>query len=197
MKRIKRGSFTVEAAVIIPLTVLTFALLLGFAYYTHQRVWCTGAVYESLLAASQRREGDSHTPREEADEHLSARINEAPLLAKGISGSTDGMIPIMSLTGVFLLLKLCQQQFPLPFPLFLPADPVSDEEQQRGQSHKHRRQFTVHSRPPYFLPSCSRLPQSRLPRLLLLQVQYDAGSCKPVPLSPLLSEAGTAGGHIL
>ena len=90
MNRIKRGSFTVEAAVIIPLTVLSFALLLGFAYYTHQRVWCTGVVYESLLAASQRREGDSHTPREEADEHLSARINEAPLLAKGISGSTDG-----------------------------------------------------------------------------------------------------------
>lgn len=83
---VKKGSFTVEAAFIIPLIVTVLAVLIGYAYFTHQRVWCTGAVYESMLYASGKRNSTEETS-DTAAAHLTERINEAPLAAGTVTGS--------------------------------------------------------------------------------------------------------------
>lgn len=51
-RRWRCGSFTVEAAVVVPLTVFLIAALIGLTFLAHDRMWYTGAACEAALAAN-------------------------------------------------------------------------------------------------------------------------------------------------
>ena len=84
---LKKASFTIEAAYIIPLMLVFVAGLLGFTYFTHHQNWCRGAAYESVYYALQRNTGEE-TPEELAGQRLSDRILEIPLDVSEISSET-------------------------------------------------------------------------------------------------------------
>lgn len=75
----KKASFTVETAYIIPLMLVFISFLLGFAYFTHQQVWCRGAAYESIYYGLQRNMNGK------ADGRLKERLLEIPLEIPEIS----------------------------------------------------------------------------------------------------------------
>ena len=56
IKQIKRAVFTVEAAVILPITALILTALIGYIYFAHENVWCEAAVYEAGLDGTQHTE---------------------------------------------------------------------------------------------------------------------------------------------
>lgn len=74
----KRAVFTVEAAVIVPLSVTMIALLIGFCYYVHQSNWCMGAALESAEKSVECGiEGKSKTA---GKNRMDTRISEVPVL---------------------------------------------------------------------------------------------------------------------
>ncbi len=87
-KTIRKGSFTVEAAAILPLLAAFIALLLGFIYFTHQQNWCRGAAFESIYYALQRNPGEKKIAGL-ADMRLKERIAEAPMSFTDMQGSTS------------------------------------------------------------------------------------------------------------
>ena len=88
-KQWSRAVFTVEAAVIIPLSVIMLALLLGYDYYTHQSVWCKGAACEAALYSMQRFQDGSEAVTKAA-ERIDERFSEAPLQMGSMSPDTSG-----------------------------------------------------------------------------------------------------------
>ena len=61
-KRIKRGSMTIEAALLMPLLLLVVTITLYLFFYVHNKVWLTAAAYEAALDGSMetaRPEGKS------------------------------------------------------------------------------------------------------------------------------------------
>ena len=57
-KQIRRGSLTVEAAFIVPISWFCAALLTALNFYIHNVVWYQAAAYEAVLAANGR-EGET------------------------------------------------------------------------------------------------------------------------------------------
>lgn len=51
-KEIKKGSFTVEAACVMPVILLVLFGLLYLCFFVHNRAWLTAAAYESALTGS-------------------------------------------------------------------------------------------------------------------------------------------------
>lgn len=51
-KSIKSGSFTVEAACVMPLILLVLIGCLYLCFFVHNRAWLTAAAYEAALAGS-------------------------------------------------------------------------------------------------------------------------------------------------
>ena len=74
----KRAVFTVEAAFLIPLIATIIVLLLGYIYYTHEKVWSTSVAYEAGFYSVQRREKDV-TAQALAEERIENRTEEKPL----------------------------------------------------------------------------------------------------------------------
>ena len=61
-KRMKRGSMTIEAALLMPLLLLVVMITLYLFFYVHNKVWLTAAAYEAALDGSMetaRPEGKS------------------------------------------------------------------------------------------------------------------------------------------
>ena len=61
-KRMKRGSMTIEAALLMPLLLLVVTITLYLFFYVHNKVWLTAAAYEAALDGSMetaRPEGKS------------------------------------------------------------------------------------------------------------------------------------------
>ena len=61
-KRIKKGSMTIEAALLMPLLLLVVMITLYLFFYVHNKVWLTAAAYEAALDGSMetaRPEGKS------------------------------------------------------------------------------------------------------------------------------------------
>lgn len=52
MKKIKRGSLTVELACVMPLILLVLMGILYLCFYVHNRTWLSAAAYEAALAGS-------------------------------------------------------------------------------------------------------------------------------------------------
>lgn len=74
IKRLKRGSFTVEAAVIVPVAVMIIAALISYIYFMHERVWSKASAYEAAFYAVQRIE-DNSSVEEKINERLSDRYD--------------------------------------------------------------------------------------------------------------------------
>ena len=61
-KRMKKGSMTIEAALLMPLLLLVVMITLYLFFYVHNKVWLTSAAYEAALDGSMetaRPEGKS------------------------------------------------------------------------------------------------------------------------------------------
>lgn len=55
MKNEQNGSFTIEAAVIVPIILLIFAVLIQILFYYHDKNILAGAAYETAVVGSERR----------------------------------------------------------------------------------------------------------------------------------------------
>jgi hypothetical protein len=77
-KRIKKASFTVEAAFIVPLSAAVLALLIVFIYFTHEKAWAVSVACEASFYAMQRQESEE-TRGEILEERLEVRKKENPL----------------------------------------------------------------------------------------------------------------------
>ena len=57
-KRMKRGSMTIEAALLMPLLLLVVTITLYLFFYVHNKVWLTAAALrKQLLTAVWKRHG--------------------------------------------------------------------------------------------------------------------------------------------
>lgn len=56
MKRLVKGSYTLEASWLIPIALGIFALAVGSWFYYHDKTVLTGAVYETIVVACGREE---------------------------------------------------------------------------------------------------------------------------------------------
>lgn len=71
----KKGVFTVEAAVAVPLAVSMLASLIGYCYFAHQINWYKGAAFESADAGLK----EPAKAEAEAKEHILLRSSEIPI----------------------------------------------------------------------------------------------------------------------
>ena len=82
-----------EAAFIIPFSLLVILILIGFCYYEHQINWCKGAAYEAVLYGIYT--GDSGGQAAQAAAiRLRERADEAPLKVGEITTSSSHFIGI-------------------------------------------------------------------------------------------------------
>ena len=61
MKQWKRGSYTVEAAFLVPVAVMLTALLIVYTFYVHNKVWYTAAAWECVLTGLEAKESGETT----------------------------------------------------------------------------------------------------------------------------------------
>lgn len=52
MKKVKRGSFTIEAALLMPVIFLVLMGVLYLNFFVHNRAWLTAAAYEAAVSGS-------------------------------------------------------------------------------------------------------------------------------------------------
>jgi Flp pilus assembly protein TadG len=67
MRKIKRGSFTVEAALLMPVIFLVLMGLLYLNFYVHNRAWLTAAAYEAAVSGSMEGYSKNGNSYEKAD----------------------------------------------------------------------------------------------------------------------------------
>lgn len=61
MEQLKKGSFTVELACLMPLYLLVIFTSIYLCFYVHNRAWLTAAAHESaLIGATTRRSSDEN-----------------------------------------------------------------------------------------------------------------------------------------
>ena len=106
MNNWKKASFTVEAAFIVPFSLLIIVILIGFCFYEHQINWCKGAAYEAVLYGIYEGDSDDQAAQSAA-ERLRERSDEAPVNVGEINTSFSHQIGIKAayetsvLPGVF------------------------------------------------------------------------------------------------
>ena len=76
IKKLKQGVFTVEASFIVPIAALVLAMLMGYAYFMHERAWSKAVSYEAAMNAVQYEASDKSI-KKYADERLEARYSES------------------------------------------------------------------------------------------------------------------------
>ena len=76
MKQWKRGSYTVEAAFLVPVAVMLTALLIVYTFYVHNKVWYTAAACEAALEGSGRLESSGLTPVQAAGKKAEERAEQ-------------------------------------------------------------------------------------------------------------------------
>ena len=52
MKKLKKGSFTLEAALLMPLLLMVIMSMLYLDFFVHNRAWLTAAAYEAAVSGS-------------------------------------------------------------------------------------------------------------------------------------------------
>ena len=50
MKKLKKGSFTLEAALLMPLLLMVIMSMLYLDFFVHNRAWLTAAAYEAAVS---------------------------------------------------------------------------------------------------------------------------------------------------
>ena len=90
---IKKGSLTVEASFVIPLSVMVMALVLSLGFFLYQRCWYTQAACETVLAGSTRAILKGKSGEEEAKKRWDIMRKESPMpwnqITSAITGSGD------------------------------------------------------------------------------------------------------------
>ncbi len=74
----KQASFTVEAALLVPIVATIIVLLMGYIYYTHEIVWAKSVAYEAEYYSVQRREKDV-SAQDMMQKAVDARVTGKPL----------------------------------------------------------------------------------------------------------------------
>ena len=80
---IKRGSFTIETACVMPLVLFTLMGLLYLFFFVHNRAWLTAAAYESAVSGSM--EGI----KKDGPVYEAARIKSQSLGSSGFFGAEN------------------------------------------------------------------------------------------------------------
>ena len=73
MKKLKKGSFTIEAALLMPLILMVLMGLLYLDFFVHNRAWLTAAACEASLSGSMEavyQDGQAQTVAEIRGEEL-------------------------------------------------------------------------------------------------------------------------------
>lgn len=83
MRKIKKGSFTVELACVLPLILLVIMGILYLCFYVHNRAWLSAAAYEAALSGSM--EGT----RENGQIYETARMRSEELGNIGFFGAEN------------------------------------------------------------------------------------------------------------
>ena len=91
MKKCKwrRAVITAEAAFIVPVAAVMIAIVIGYIYFIHQRVWCSAAAYESVFYGIQAEADKDSDLAERVDHHMSERIKDSPIVFSGIRAESD------------------------------------------------------------------------------------------------------------
>ena len=76
MKKRVRGSFTIEAAMLVPLLLLVFSVLMNMLFYCHDKVVFMSLAHETLALGCAREGMD----KEELEHYFSARVKKRLLL---------------------------------------------------------------------------------------------------------------------
>lgn len=93
MKKPLHGSLTVEAAVIVPLILMVFSVLLNTLFYYHDKNIITGAAYETVVRGSSEEETDS-----ELEAYYQSRVKGKLLLFTYTTGEIEQEEDIVRIT---------------------------------------------------------------------------------------------------
>lgn len=74
MKRSVKGSYTVEAAWLIPIALGIFVLVVGSWFYYHDKTILTGVVYETIVVACGREEFDEQELENFLEESVKGKL---------------------------------------------------------------------------------------------------------------------------
>lgn len=85
MRKVVRGSFTIEAAVIVPLILLVFAVALNSLFYYHDRDVIAAAAYETVAVGSGRGEWSEV----ELESYFQKRLKGRTLLFSYVDGEVE------------------------------------------------------------------------------------------------------------
>lgn len=83
MKKLKKGSFTLEAALLMPLLLTVIMSMLYLDFFVHNRAWLTAAAYEAAVSGSM--EGY----KKEANIYETADIQGWMLGSQGLPGGEN------------------------------------------------------------------------------------------------------------
>lgn len=86
---IKKGSFTVEAACVMPVILLVLMGTLYLNFYIHNRAWLTAAAYEASVTGSMQRDADESVMYETAQMKGEALANTGFFGAENITVQTS------------------------------------------------------------------------------------------------------------
>ena len=101
-KKIKKGSYTIEAACVMSLILLVVFGVLYLCFFVHNRVWLTSAAYESALAGSMegvRKDGKTMEAAETRSRELGnigffgmEQISSQTTVGKGVKVEYQGNV---------------------------------------------------------------------------------------------------------
>lgn len=80
MKRYVRGSFTIEASIIVPLILTIFALVVSMLFYYHDKNVVSAIAHETLVMGCSKEE----ISEEELEKYFRTRLGQKLLLFQGI-----------------------------------------------------------------------------------------------------------------
>ncbi|MDY5022739.1 MAG: TadE family protein [Blautia sp.] len=86
---IKKGSFTVEAACVMPVILLVLMGTLYLNFYIHNRAWLTAAAYEASVSGTMLRDADESVMYETAQRKGEALVNTGFFCAENITVQTS------------------------------------------------------------------------------------------------------------
>ena len=73
MRKIKKGSFTIEAALLMPLVLMILIGVLYLDFFVHDRAYLTAAAYEAAVSGSMegyKKKGNKSENKAEIETHL-------------------------------------------------------------------------------------------------------------------------------
>lgn len=80
-----KGSFTVEASVIVPTVLLMFVVLIYILFYYHDKNIISGAAYETVVVGTERTAHEE----QELEQYFQSRIRGKLILFSGVKGEVQ------------------------------------------------------------------------------------------------------------